>query len=188
MEKYRHGLDPEGRPNGWMPGCFDPHPRPPGYDSFLGGYFNDAGVNPSHGVFLDRSISPECWALADLVEAEGAEAYLELHSCGSGPFMFTGGAFIPPEVAARRSYIDGTWREKMRHRRLPVPTWTTRSRRQVIGFDDALYHRCGVLPLVFEGGAGDRYHGDDIHRQIVETYLLLFETVFQIGANEGFKP
>ena len=187
MEKYRHGLDADGNPNGWMPGCFVPHPREPGRDSFLGGYFNDAGVNPSHGALLDRAVAPESHALADLAEYETADCFLDLHSCGSGPFFIVGYSYIPPEMTARQSHFSGAWRTKMRARELPTPSWITRSKRTVIGLEEYVYHRAGSLPLLFEGGNGDRYEGERIHRQIIETYMLLFEAVCEIGVEEGFK-
>jgi hypothetical protein len=187
MEKYRHGLDADGEPNGWMPGCFTPHPRPPGHDAFLGGYFNDAGVNPSHGVFLDRALAPETHMLADLAEAETADCLLDLHSCSAGPFFISGYRYIPDEMTSRQSYFDGAWRSRMRQAGLPAPVWTTRTGRSVLGLEEFIYHRTGALPLLFEGGSGSRYTTDNTHRQIVETYMLLFETVCQIGATEGFK-
>lgn len=187
MEKYRHGLDADGRPNGWMPGCFVPHPRPAGADSFLGGYFNDAGVNPSHGVFLDRSIAPETHAVVDLAYEETADCFLDLHSCSSGLFFIVGYDYIPREMSARQSHFDGAWRTKMRARGLPTPDWTTRSKRTAMGMEEYIYHRVGSLPLLFEGGSGAWYEGSNIHRQIIETYLLLFEAVCEIGVEEGFK-
>jgi len=187
MEKYRHGLGADGKPNGWMPGCFVPHPRNLEEDSFLGGYFNDAGVNPSHGVFLDREIAPEPHILADLAWTETADCFLDLHSCGAGPFFITGYGYIPEEMTTRQSHFDGTWRTKMRQRGLPAPGWTTRSQREAMGLEQFVYHRSGSLPLLFEGGDGSRYDGDNIHRQIIETYMLLFEAVCEIGAEESFK-
>ena len=186
-EKFRHGLDPDGQPNTWMPGCFSPHPRPPGADSFLGGYFNDAGVNPSHGIFLDRRIAPEPHLIAERVDRETADCLLDLHSCGAGPFFISGYRHIPDEMTARQSYFDGVWRTKMRTRGLPAPGWTTRSGRGVMGLEEYAYHQTGTLPLLFEGGNGSRYQGDHIHRQILDTYMLLFETVCEIGVEEGFK-
>lgn len=187
MEKYRHGLGGDGAPTGWMPGCFSPHPKDPARETFLGGYFNDAGVNPTHGAFLDPAIAPEAHALIDLAHQETADCYLELHSCGAGPFFILGSDFIPADLSARHSHFDGAWRTRMRRRNLPAPNWSTRSRRQVMGLGDVVYHKAGSLPLLFEGGAGVRYGGDDIHRQIVDTYLLLFETVCEIAATEGLK-
>jgi hypothetical protein len=31
-------------------------------------------------------------------------------------------------------------------------------------------------------------HGNGIHRQVIETYLLMFEAVAEIGIEQGFKP
>jgi len=187
MEQYRHGLGPDGEPIGWMPGCFAPHPKDPAAQVFLGGYFNDAGVNPSHGALLERDISPEAHALADLALEETADCFLDLHSCGAGPFFILGSSFIPADLAARQSHFDGAWRARMRERGLPAPDWSTRSQRQVMGLGDYVYHKAGSLPLLFEGGDGHRYSGGDVHRQIAETYLLLFETVCEIAVAEGLK-
>ena len=187
VEQYRHGLGPDGEPIGWMPGCFSPHPKDPETEVFLGGYFNDAGVNPSHGAFLDPAIAPEAHAIANLAHGETADAYLELHSCSAGPFFIVGPDFIPAQLAARHSHFDGAWRTRMRARQLPAPDWTTHSSRQVMGLGDFVYHKAGSLPLLFEGGAGSRYSGEGVHRQIVETYLLLFEAVCEIAVTEGLK-
>ena len=187
MERYRHGLDADGNPIDWMPGCFVPHPQTPEPGAVLGGYFNDAGVNPSHAPFLDRSIAPEAHALIDLAYNETADCVLDLHSCGAGPFFIAGHRFISSEMAARQSYFDGAWRTRMRSRSLPAPSWSTRSKRQSMGMEEYIFHKTGALPLLFEGGSGDRYEGDNIHRQIIETYLLLFEVVCEIGVEEGFK-
>jgi len=187
VEQYRHGLGADGKPIGWMPGCFSPHPKDPNTETFLGGYFNDAGVNPSHGAFLDPGIAPEAHALVDLAHEETADAYLDLHSCSAGPFFIVGSDYIPSQLAARHSHFDGAWRTKMRVHQLPAPDWTTRSSRQVMGLGDYVYHKAGALPLLFEGGSGSRYSGENIHRQIVETYLLLVEAVCEIAVTEGLK-
>ena len=155
----------------------------------MGGYFNDAGVNPSHGAFLDRDISPEAHLLADLAYDETADCYLDLHSCGSGPFFINGMGYAPPETLARQTYIDGAWRVRMRQRDLPAPDWiSSPSARKAMGLMGYVYHKAGSLPLCFEGGTGTRYSGDDIHRQIIETYLTLFETMVEIGSREGYRP
>lgn len=187
MERYRHGLDADGKPVPWKPGCFSPHPKDPASEAFLGGYFNDAGVNASHAAFLDQSIAPEAHALIDLAYAETADCFLDLHSCGAGPMFIVGYPYIPPQMAARQSHFDGAWRTKMRASGLPAPSWTTWSGRATMGLEEFVYHKAGALPLLFEGGSGSRYKGENIHRQIIETYLTLFETVCEIGVEEGFK-
>jgi hypothetical protein len=54
-----------------------------------------------------------------------------------------------------------------------------------MGSGEWIYQRTGALALLFEGGSGDRYSGDSIHRQVLETYLLLLETVCEVGVEEG---
>jgi hypothetical protein len=189
-ERYRHGLDASGKPIGW-PACKTPHPRDPRADSVLGGYFNDAGVNPHHGGFLDRSVAPETHAVLDLALEETADCFLELHSCGAGPFFMVGYDFLPPAMSERQSCFDGAWRAKMRAAGLPAPGWTTRGISSSIVLTQLAYHRAGALPLLFEGGSGSRYKsgagGRSVYRQIIETYMLLFEAVAEIGVEEGFR-
>jgi len=88
QEKYRHGLYPDGSPIGW-PACKVPHPRDPAEHAFLGGYFNNAGVNPLHGVFLPPDIAPETHAALALALKETPDCVLDLHSCGAGRLVRT---------------------------------------------------------------------------------------------------
>jgi len=189
METYRHGADVDGKPVEWIPGCFSPHPQRFEERSVMGGYFNDAGVNPSHGAFFDRDISPEAHLLSDLAYDETADCFLDLHSCGSGPFFITGMGALSTEFIGRQTNIDGAWRVRMRQRQLPAPNWVNKlSGRKAMGLAGVIHHRSGSLPLCFEGGSGSRYSGGNIHQQIIDTYLTLFETLIEIGVTEGYKP
>lgn len=189
-DRYRHGTGADGKSIGW-PACKTPHPRDPKSDTYLGGYFNDAGVNPLHGIFLDRDICPEIHAIADLASEETPDCVLDLHSCGAGPFFILGTQFINDIMRQRQNYIDGVWRTMMRAKNLPAPNWTTISKDGAFVIDQYICHQTGSLPLLFEGGTGERYKdkgkGGSIHRQIIETYLVLFHALFEIGATEGFK-
>jgi len=69
LEKYRHGLWKDGSHITW-PACKNWHPMPPEKVVFMGGYFNDAGANPAHGVFLPREVAVETHAVLDLVLEE----------------------------------------------------------------------------------------------------------------------
>jgi hypothetical protein len=186
QEKYRHGLNAEGGYITW-PACKIPHPRNPKEDSFLGGYFNDAGVNPLHGIFLDRSTAPESHGLAELAAREVPDCFIDLHSCTSGPFFIIMCEFIPNRMVPRQSHYQGAWRTKMRGAGLPVNLGTSLSQQGDFHLDHYICQQCGAQPLLFEGGAGERYEGDNIHRQIIETYMLLFETLCEIGVLEGFR-
>lgn len=185
-ERYRHGLDAEGKWITW-PACKVPHPRDPKRDSFLGACFNDAGVNPLHGASFEREAAPETHAIIDLAYRETADCVLDMHSCTSGPFFIIICDFIPKAMVARQSHFQGAWRAKMRARGLPVNPGTSLSQKGDFHLDHYITHKAGSLPLLFEGGAGPRYKGGNIHRQIIETYMLLFEAVCEIGVEEGFK-
>ncbi len=190
VERYRHGLDGDGNEIGW-PACKVPHPRDPKSDSVLGAYFNDAGVNPDQGGFLDRSVAPETHAVLDLALAETADCFLELHSCGAGPMFMVGFDHLPERMSVRQAHFDGAWRTKMRAQGLPAPGWTTWATTGAVILTQLAYHTAGALPLLFEGGSGSRYtdgaDGKSVHRQIIETYLLMFEAVAEIGIEEGFR-
>jgi hypothetical protein len=100
VERYRHGLDAEGKEIGW-PACKVPHPRDPKSDSVLGAYFSDAGVNPDQGGFFDRALAPETHTVLDLALAETADCFLELHSCGAGPMFMVGFDYLPERMSVR---------------------------------------------------------------------------------------
>ena len=191
VERYRHGLGPDGEFITW-PACKVPHPRSE-TDSVLGGYFNDAGVNVCHASFFDPEIAPEAHAVADLCHDETADFFLDLHSCGAGPFFIVGSEYLSRREAGRQCMIDGAWRVKMRERGLPAPTWMTgfKPGGGYVLLQRYVHLRTGALPVTFEGGAGSRYTdgagGRSIYRQIIETYMVLFETLCEVGVEEGFK-
>jgi hypothetical protein len=187
IEKYRHGLHADGTEITW-PACKVPHPRDPQADGFLGSYFNDAGVNPLHGVFLPPEIAPETHAALALALAETPDLVLDLHSCGVGPFFIVGDPAIPEGYNRRTHYLDGFYRRALRDRLGVHRNWTTLGGENVLTFASACHHICGALPLVFEGPHGAQEGFRYTHAQIVDMYLTMFEALMIVGAHEGFKP
>jgi hypothetical protein len=186
-EKYRHGLHRDGSFITW-PACKVPHPRNPKADGFLGGYFNDAGVNPTHGVFLSPEVAPETHAALALALAETPDLVLDLHSCGVGPFLIVGDAALPASYQNRQHYLDGFLRRSLRDRLGIHRTWTTMGFEGALTFTTACYHACGALPIVFEGPNGAQEGFRYSHAQIVDMYLTMFEAVMTVGVEEGFRP
>jgi hypothetical protein len=174
-----------------------PHPQDPKSDSVLAAYFNDAGVNPDQGGFFDRSVAPETHAVLDLALAETADCFLELHSCGAGPMFIVGYDYLPERMSVRQAHFDGAWRTKMRARKLPAPRWTTWGKSEADVLTQLAYHRAGSLPHPLRVAPAlewlehlfqpRRANGKGIHRQNIETYLLMSEPVAEIGITEGFK-
>lgn len=186
QEKYRHGLDARGEPLGW-PACKVPHPRDPAQHTFLGSYFNDAGVNPLHGVFLPPAIAPETHAALALALDETPDCVLDLHSCGAGPFFIVGDAALPESVNRRQHYLDGFCRHLLRERTGIHRAWTTLGAEGALTLDSAYYHVCGALPLLFEGADGTQAGNRFTHEQIVDAYLAVFEGLMTVGSTEGFS-
>jgi hypothetical protein len=186
-EKYRHGLHLDGSFITW-PACKIPHPRDPKQDGFLGSYFNDAGVNPLHGVFLSPEIAPETHAGIALALAETPDLLLDLHSCGAGPFFIVGDSALPASYNRRQHYFDGFLRKSLRDRLGIHRTWTTVGFEGALTFAPACFHAAGALPIVFEGPNGAQEGNRYRHEQIVDMYLTVFETLTMIGVTEGFKP
>jgi hypothetical protein len=187
QEKYRHGLYPDGSPIGW-PQCKVPHPRDPKQHAFLGGYFNDKGVNPLHGVFLSKEIAPETHTALNLALEETPDLVLDLHSCGAGPFFIVGDYSIPEIFSRRQYYIDGFCRRMLSERLNIHRAWTTQGQERVITLDSAFYHICGALPVLFEGAHGAQPNNVYTYEQIVDAYLTIIEGIITIGVKEGFKP
>ena len=186
-EKYRHGLRADGSFITW-PACKVPHPRDPRQDGFLGGYFNDAGVNPLHGVFLSPAIAPETHAGLALALAEKPDLVLDLHSCGVGPFFIVGDDALPPGYNRRAHYLDGFLRASLRSRLGIHRAWTTLGKEGALTFPTACYHISGALPLIFEGPNGAQEGFRYTHAQIVDMYLVMLEALMIVGVQEGFKP
>jgi hypothetical protein len=186
VEKYRHGLYKDGSQIRW-PQCKVPHPRDPKADGFLGAYFNDAGVNPLHGVFLSPAIAPETHAAMALAVEEKPDCVLDLHSCSVGPFYIVGNDAIPERLSRRQFYIDGFYRQLLRERLGIHRDWTTDGREGALTLDGAYYHLCHALPLVFESADGTDKQRPSTHEQIVDSQLIAIEALATMGVREGFK-
>jgi len=190
FEKYRHGLWKDGSPITW-PACKAWHPMPLEEVGFLGGYFNDAGVNGSHALWMGPDIAPETCALKELALAETPDLYLDLHSCEPGPFFIVGNPWIPEWMRLRQLYIQGWYRRMLLERNLRPKTWISTGAAgrgpSVIDLDAGIHHLTGALPMLFEGPDGGPGHAPYTKEEIIDTYLTMFEALLTIGVREGFK-
>jgi len=186
VEKFRHGLWIDGAFITW-PACKAWHPFPVEEAGFLGGYFNDKGVNPSHAVFLPREIAPETHTILDVVREETPDFYLDLHSCGAGPFFIPGQPMLPELLRLRSYYIEGVCVRMLRERGLRPKARSRPSEAKVIDLYTAPYHLAGSMCMLFEGAHGGQKGNEYTYEEIVDTYLTMFEGVLSVGVREGFK-
>ena len=186
QEKYRHGLWADGSRITW-PACKAWHPMPVDRVGFLGGYFNDKGVNPAQAAFFPEDLAPETRAILRLVESEAPDCVFDLHSCGSGPFFIVGGRFIPEDLTRRQHHIGGVFKRIMSEHGLRAKEWTAKGGEDALSIYSAYYHVSGALPLVFEGAHGAAESNRCSKEDIIESFMAAFEAVAWVGAAEGFK-
>ncbi len=189
FEKYRHGLWKDGSHITW-PAVKAWHPFPVEEAGFLGGYFNDAGVNAMHALWMGPDIAPETCALKGLLLDETPDLHLDLHSCEPGPFFIVDNPWIPHWMRIRQLYIQGWCRRMLLERDLRPKTWVSTGssgkRPSVIDINGGIHHLTGALPMLFEGGDGGPGHAPNTHTEIVDAYLTIFEGLLTIGVREGF--
>jgi len=169
------------------PECKRMQPVPLEEIAYLGGYYNDAGVNIQHDDFFGPQMAPETRALIDLVRDETPDCFMTLHSCGAGPFFTGPDHFIPQAYQYRQAQIAAVVAD--RHRRDGLRPGGSPKTGPTGGFyfHTALHHTSGALPLLFEFP-----HGLEMKLftfdEILDIGLSLFEEVMRFGMTYGFRP
>ena len=183
---YGQGVKKNGEILRW-PECKRMQPIPVDEMEFLGGYYNDAGVNIQHDDFFAPQVAPETRALIDLVRDETPDCVMTLHSCGVGPFFTGPDNFIPEAYQYRQAQISAIVAD--RHRRDGLRPGGSPKTGPTGGFyfHTALHHTSGALPLLFEFP-----HGLEMKTftfdEILDIGLSLFDEVMRYGMKYGFRP
>jgi len=183
---YGQGVKKNGEILRW-PDCKRMQPIPLDEMEFLGGYYNDAGVNIQHDDFFAPKVAPETRALIDLVRDEIPDCVMTLHSCGSGPFFTGPDNFIPGAYQYRQAQIAAVIAD--RHRREGLRPGGGSKTGPVGGFyfHTALHHTSGALPLLFEFPHGLEMKPFTFD-EILDIGLSMFEEVMRYGITYGFRP
>ena len=141
---------------------------------FVGGYYNDAGVNIQHDDFFAPRGAPETRALLDLVRAETPDCFLTLHSCGSGPFLIAPENHLNQRCQFHQAQLGALIADRHRRDRLRPGGSPRVEPRGGFYLHTALHYASGALPLLFEFP-----HGLEMKpftfEQILDVGLGLFE-------------
>jgi len=160
-------------------------PASPDEAEFLGGYYNDAGINIDLDDFFSGNTAPETRALVNLVRDETPDMFIVLHSHNPGPWISSPNTLIPLNFQCRQAEIGALVAE--RHRREGLrPAWKPRRLNQegyfsAVNLPTFLHYASGSLPLAFEfphGLAGKPYTFDEI----LDIGLTLFEEILRFAA------
>jgi len=155
--------------------------------AFLGGYYNDDGVNVQHDDFFNARIAPETRALIDLIQDETPDCFMTLHSCGNGPFMIVPDNFI--SQACQFHQVQVAALVSARHRRDGLRPLVRPATKPEGGFflHTALHHTSGGLPLLFEFPHGMQMKPFTFN-EILDIGLGLCEEVLRYGVSCGYRP
>jgi len=183
---YGQGVLADGSILRW-PECKRLQPVPVHAMRFVGGYYNDAGVNIQHDDFFAPAVAPETRALLDLVRAETPDCFLTLHSCGSGPFLIAPENHLSPRCQFHQVRIGALIAARHRRDGLRPGGSTGVEPRGGFYLHTALQFACGALPLLFEmphGLATKPFSFDEI----LDIGLSLFEEVMLYGLACRYAP
>lgn len=183
---YGQGVRRSGELLTW-PDCKRQQPIRVDDMEFLGGYYNDAGVNVQHDDFLSPNIAPETRALLDLVGDETPDCFLGLHSCGSGPFLIAPENLIPTACQFHQSRLGALIADRHRRDGLRPGGNTNTQPRGGFYLHTALHYACGALPLIFEFPHGLQMKPFTFD-EILDIGLSLFEEAITYGVNCRYWP
>ena len=152
---------------------------------FLGGYYNDAGVNIDLDDFFSENIAPETRALLNLVRDETPDIFTILHSHNPGPWLSRPNTILPINVRYRQAVIGALVAD--RHRREGLrPAWkppsidSSERYFSAINLPIFLHQASGALPTAFEfphGLVGHPYTFDEI----LDIGMTLIEEILRYG-------
>jgi len=169
------------------PDCKRLHPMPLDVQ-YLGGYYNDDGVNIQSDTEFNAPLARETKALLDLVVSETPEAVANMHSCGLGPFMIYSGLSVPPAYEIRMAQIAGVLSRKFAERGLrPCPPYRYKPNEGGFTLDSMFHFLTGSLPILCEGPHG-LSSNPYTREEILEVQMTFHEMFLTTLAQEGLRP
>ncbi|MAE66507.1 MAG: hypothetical protein CMJ18_19740 [Phycisphaeraceae bacterium] len=183
---YGQGRMRDGQILRW-PECKRMQPVPVEQMDFVGGYYNDAGVNIQHDDFFAPQVAPETRALLDLIRGETPDCFMTLHSCVEAPFIIAPENLISPACQLHQVQIAALCRQRHLQDGLRPRAYTATEPTGGFYLHTALHHTCGGLPLLFEFPQGVVEKPFDLD-EILDIGMSLFEEVMAYGAHCRFWP
>lgn len=185
MTYYGQGTKSDGTMYRW-PWVKEFHPMVDDV-GFLGGYFNDQGVN----IQCDDMIFPmagETKAILRLAKIEAPDCVVNVHSHEErGEFLVAD--FVPDKMKVRNKEIADRYLRVMKEEGVPPCTFEREISPAVWAIDltDALYHVSGALSMTFEGPHGSTDNEDFKigYDGILDTHLIMYRELIRIGLEPG---
>ena len=186
LRYWGQGTWKDGSLCGW-PGCKQRHPIK-AFAGFLGGYFNDDGINLMHDQFF-RPFAKETQALLDLAEREQPGWIIQLHGGSNSVADLLQPAYVPVEIneAVRQLAIacdaEALRSHDFRFTVRDLPAKEQGGTPESFNLCSALHHVCGAVSCVYESNQrivddqGEHWSFD----QIYQAHMLLFEQCMRMA-------
>ena len=185
---YSQGTWKDGSLAGW-PDCKKVHPIKDSVD-FLGGYYNDDGVNFMHDNFFGKK-AKETEALFDIVSEYAPDFTILLHGGGN----CTSEILLPSDapdcvkdkiVAFADIMLSECEKVKLPYRVHPKDAGENKNPPASFNLISALCHICGEPCVTYESNQGLNY-GENIftYEQIHRQHLLLFREIAKFIGKKG---
>jgi hypothetical protein len=169
------------------PDCKRLHPMPRDVQ-YMGGYYNDDGVNIQADSEFNRPLARETKAILDLAVREVPEAVANMHSHGGGPVMFYTGLGLAAAYDVRMAQVSEVVYRALASRGLrPLPPYRYKHNEGAFVLDTMLHVLAGCLPLQCEcphGLASNPY----TREEILEVQMTFHEVFLTLLADEGLRP
>ncbi len=186
LRYYNQGTWKDGTLCGW-PECKQKHPIKE-YAQYLGGYFNDDGVNLMHDDFFGKKAA-ETQAIFQVCERYVPDFTVLLHGGTNCKNHIIGPAYAPLEIKQRVAEFEQVLKSECKSRGFTLYTPNTNfdygeSKETPVSFNlpSALTQFCGEPSVTYESNQGltdDKngvaYSCDEIYRH----HLILFETLIK---------
>ena len=191
LRYYNQGTWTDGTLCGW-PECKRKHPIKD-YVDYLGGYFNDDGVNLMHDDFFGKK-AVETQALFDICEQYVPDFTVLLHGGSNCKNHILGPAYAPLEIKQRVADFERLLKENCNTDGLDLYAPNANfdygeSKNTPASFNlpSALTHLCGEPCVTYESNQGladspigEGYGYDEIYKH----HLILFKSLMQYLENE----
>lgn len=177
LRYYNQGTWKDGGLCDW-PGCKEYHPIKE-YAGFLGGYFNDDGINLMHDDFFINP-SEETKALMHLADNFVPDLTVLLHGGINGNNHILKPAYAPEKIKKRILSLEKKMEkrcieEDLRYDVTAINRGENDSIPQSFNLCSAITHLCGEACITYESNQGLSYNGAMTYEQIYRSHIILFE-------------
>lgn len=184
LRYFNQGTWKDGSLAGW-PECKMKHPILP-YVDYLGGYFNDDGVNMMHEDFIGGKLSTGTQLVLDVCKKEAPDFSILFHGGSNttacmlntdyGAYVYKVEANEIENIVAEKCAAAG-----VRYRATAVPEHEKKAVPVSFNLPSAMHHCCGTPCVTFESNQGLTDHGNVIYgfEEIYESHMITMTEVIR---------